>query len=378
MTGVYNANLSSTYQYVDGNFDIQYADGTGADGDYIKDTLTFGTTQITGLQMGVGYDSYSPQNVWGIGYPSNEAGDVYPNTAFQMVIDGLIQSPAYSLWLNDQESGSGSILFGGVDSSQYIPPLQILQVVPDITYPTNVYYDLQINLTSNSVTSNGSTVSLPSEYLPGPVLLDSGTTACFLPDSTVQSIYTTFGAIYNVTQEEATCSCDLANNPGTVDFNFAGKIINVPIREFVRQPSALDPTYGGSECLFDLLPGDGEGYLLGDSFLRSAYVVYDLNNNEIGLAQTIFNSAGTDILEIVNGTNGIPNPTTAPGSTATGTVSLPGATISGEATGTVTGITASTGTGKPTSTPFKGAGARISPFSIGAFSCVACALLLAL
>jgi hypothetical protein len=43
--------------------------------------------------------------------------------------------------------------------------------------------------------------------------------------------------------------------------------------------------------------------ILGDNFLRNAYVVYDLSNNEISLAQKSLNPGPDNILEILNTTN---------------------------------------------------------------------------
>lgn len=39
----------------------------------------------------------------------------------------------------------------------------------------------------------------------------------------------------------------------------------------------------------------------GDTFLRSAYVVYDIEKEEIGLAQTKFDSSSSDVVEIGKG-----------------------------------------------------------------------------
>ncbi|KFY41714.1 hypothetical protein V494_02820, partial [Pseudogymnoascus sp. VKM F-4513 (FW-928)] len=53
--------------------------------------------------------------------------------------------------------------------------------------------------------------------------------------------------------------------------------------------------------------------LFGDTFLRSAYVVYDLANNEIGLAQTDFNAKGSNIVEFASMGAAIPQAPTASG-----------------------------------------------------------------
>jgi hypothetical protein len=43
--------------------------------------------------------------------------------------------------------------------------------------------------------------------------------------------------------------------------------------------------------------------LLGDTFLRSAYVVYDLDNNEIAMAQANLNSTDTNVQELTESSN---------------------------------------------------------------------------
>ena len=58
--------------------------------------------------------------------------------------------------------------------------------------------------------------------------------------------------------------------------------------------------------------------MLGDTFLRSAYVVYHLGNNQISLAPTVFNATDSDVREINNGTDGVPDATLVSGAVNTG------------------------------------------------------------
>lgn len=51
----------------------------------------------------------------------------------------------------------------------------------------------------------------------------------------------------------------------------------------------------------------GSTAVLGDTFLRSAYVVYDLQNNQISLAQTDFNATSSNVVEIT--ASGVPGAT---------------------------------------------------------------------
>lgn len=81
-------------------------------------------------------------------------------------------------------------------------------------------------------------------------------------------------------------------------------------------------------CQFGIEPAGEDPILLGDTFLRSAYVVYDLANNQISIAQTDFNATTSNVQEIVAGANGVPNvASTATAVSASATVSGPVRTV---------------------------------------------------
>jgi hypothetical protein len=56
---VYNANASTTYHYLNSDFNITYVDGSGALGDYATDTLQIGGKTLKDFQFGIGYSSTS-------------------------------------------------------------------------------------------------------------------------------------------------------------------------------------------------------------------------------------------------------------------------------------------------------------------------------
>lgn len=49
----------------------------------------------------------------------------------------------------------------------------------------------------------------------------------------------------------------------------------------------------------------------GDTFLRSAYIVFDLDNEEISIGKALFNVTDSNIVEIGTGTNPVPDATGA-------------------------------------------------------------------
>jgi hypothetical protein len=315
-SGTYSANDSSTYKYVNGAFNISYVDGSGASGDYATDTFRFGGQTIKNLQFGIGYQSSSPEGILGIGYTLNEVAvaraglDPYPNLPQKLVDDGTISSNAYSLWLNDLDSSTGNILFGGVDTDKFHGELKTLPIIPE----RGQYAEFIIALTGMG--QNGRNNSLFSGQNV-PVLLDSGSSLMYLPDDVAKSLYQKYNARYDPRQGAAYVDCGLANQQGSLDFEFSGVHISVPLNELVI---VVAVSRGQEICLLGVGEAGSSVAVLGDTFLRSAYVVYDLDNNEISLAQTNFNATSQNIQEIKKGSDGVPNATGVPDAVSTGPV----------------------------------------------------------
>jgi hypothetical protein len=331
--GTYDADSSSTHRVVNNQFNISYVDGSAALGDYVSDTLVFGGVQIDNFQFGIGEQSSSQQGVLGIGYAINEvqvnrAGlDPYPNLPLALVNGGHIQSNAYTIWLNDLDASTGEILFGGVDTAKYQGELATMPVLQ--TYGD--YYQLVVALTGITVDGD----ELNSEALPAGVLLDTGATLSYLPDDLVTQIYDDVQAVYVGSQGAAYATCEQQNRDATIDFEFSGMTIRVPYDELFIDAGTdnfgnpLTFTDGSTACLFGIAPAQGGTVVLGDTFLRSAVVVYDLANNEISLAQTVFNATASDVREIGTGTDSVPGATRVE-NPVTSVVNTPGGAILGD------------------------------------------------
>lgn len=325
-SGTYNANESSTYQYVNSVFNISYVDGSGASGDYATDTFRIGGKTVEDLQFGIGYQSSSEEGILGIGYTINEVAvgraglRPYPNLPAKLAENGDINSNAYSLWLNDLDASTGSILFGGVDTDKYEGELQTLPIVQE---RGGVFAEFIIVLTGMG--QNGEDGSLfKDENVP--VLLDSGSSLMYLPDQVANALYQTFNAQYDASQGAAFVNCNLANRQGSLDFNFSGVKISVPLNELVIVAAV---SRGRPVCILGVGPAGNSVAVLGDTFLRSAYVVYDLDNNQISLAQTNFNATSSNVQEIKKGSGGVPNASVVANAVSTAAVGTAGPRVNG-------------------------------------------------
>ncbi|SMQ54356.1 unnamed protein product [Zymoseptoria tritici ST99CH_3D7] len=369
-TGTYDANASSTYEYANSLFEILYVDKTTSNGDYARDVvrLTDSNVSLPGQQFGVGYESTTQDGILGIGYPTNEVqisfgGPLYDNIPVSMVKEGYINTLAYSLWLNNIDADEGDILFGGVNTAKYQGDLVSLPVIPN----RGIYREFTIEM--NSLGLSGDETAFSSSPLE--VHLDSGASLTYLPEDITDRIYSEVGATYDARYGINIVDCNVANQNGTMDFVFSNITIKVPMSEMVV-PYA---NFGAQElCVFGVLPTitsslGNEYIILGDTFLRSAYVVYDMTNHEISLAQTVFgvDAADDQIVEISSSGDGKP--------VGTGIASFvaPGGTT-GSGTGTESSEGGS-GSGSSSRTEEKGAASRVGGgLGMCAFALVACVL----
>lgn len=271
----------------------------------------------------------------GIGYTTNEVqvgrnGDsAYANLPKAMVNKGVIQSNAYSLWLNDLDANTGSILFGGVNSKKYHGALQTVPVQK----VGGQYSEFIIALTKVSLTNSSSENTYSSSSIPAGVLLDSGSSLTYLPDALVQEIYDDLGVSYESDSGIGYVECSMADEDITLSYTFSSPTINVGINEMIIDAGDLYFRNGKRACIFGIVPAGSSTAVLGDTFLRSAYVVYDLANNEISLASTNFNTTENDILEIGTGTDSVPGATAVSNPVTTAPVGGTAARIGGPAGG---------------------------------------------
>lgn len=319
VTGVFDEESSSTFKRVDGDFSIEYVDKQYAKGTYGSDVFGIGGIQVENLVFGIGMNTTSPQGIMGIGYPEAEAissyngAKRYNNLPDLLVKQGFINTRAYSLWLNDLDASTGELLFGAVDTAKYRGALHTVPLVHrsslhSSSKPHSFYISLT-NLTMTNTLGEMYTNLLHHKSLPA--LLDSGTSYIYLPPTMARSIIAAAKAsYYGEDAQQPVIPCAARNLNATINFSFSGVTIPVPLEELIldahdKNGNPAQFSNGTPLCYFTVLEGD-ENPVLGDTFLRSAYVVYDLDNHRIALAPTRFNATASNIVEITAGPDGIP------------------------------------------------------------------------
>ncbi len=306
--GVYNASKSSTYKHISDSFRTKYADQSSAVGEWFKDDVTIGGHTVKGFTLGLSKQNTGVSHgILGLGLDGILAGQGsqeyfgYRNYPHSLVDSGITQSSAFSMFLNGSNSNSGSLIFGGVDSNLYIGDLYSL---PLVTFPVlGAYLD--------SLTFEGKTVPYKQ-----PAVLDSGSSLTYLSDASLLPILKSIGLNYTQGQYIMVDCSTFQNDQRIIEYTLGCATIKVKLSELIPPESWADTDKSG--CYFGLQSNSLSGSItiLGDSFLRSAYVVYDMDSLEISIAQSNSSAILTEseIEVIPSGRSVVPGAKKCPGS----------------------------------------------------------------
>ncbi|KAL2269643.1 hypothetical protein VTJ83DRAFT_1827 [Remersonia thermophila] len=350
----FNPSGSSTARMIKREgFRITYLDGRSASGHYIADDLSIGGATVRALQMAYVTRAVRTTGILGLGFSVSErAATKYPNLMDELFNQRSIGCKAYSLYLNDRRTDAGSILFGGVDTDKFIGTLDVLplQRPPGSAPSANISsFEVDFDSVSLAFTNGTADLVLSTSLLdhPAPAVLDSGSTLSYIPDKLAQPIFSALGAVFDPVLNLTLVDCAYAHADGAasspsaqaplrhVTFAFPPSTrILVPLWSLVLDilpagyapplPDLADPAT--QYCVFGLqstallsskaspknnnngTKGTEETRytLLGDTFLRSAYVVYDLTHAQIGLAQANLNSTSSSVVELSADSDGLP------------------------------------------------------------------------
>lgn len=341
----FDPTKSSTFNSTNQKFGIIYGSGS-ANGTYVTDTVSVAGATITQQQFGlvsqtqdiltnqgslgggVGSSPSVSQNsgmvsdgIFGLGYPqltasTSDGGSVYNPFVFNLVSQKIISDPVFSIYLNSASAtgNSGEIIFGGVDQSKYSGDLQYMPVAglssgsdnnpldaifgdsgSNQIYAYWMVYGQGFNVV-NGISSPNLTMSNTV-----PIILDTGTTLTYLPQRIAQQIALAVADQNDVALDSQAgvyvIGCDVANSNAQVQIQFSSsnKVSSSPITFSVPVSQLVIPLDGdtpsqATQCIFGIAPSSGGTptssnlYLIGDSMLRSAYMVFDMGQNRVGLA----------------------------------------------------------------------------------------------
>ncbi|KAK0737278.1 aspartic peptidase domain-containing protein [Apiosordaria backusii] len=283
---------------------LSLRDGGYADFTYVSDYIGIESARITQQIFGVAYDTSGPTNsILGLG-PSLEGWtSSYPSLLDNLKSQGHIGSRVWSLDVKGFESQSGSVIFGGIDTSKYTGDLAKIPIVPAAQSPDG-WTRYWIRLDGLSVVHNDGHDTVddvwtkPDGGVGQAFLIDSGASLTALPSSIYNRFITAFSGATPNSDGTLTIQCPTGGETETIDFTFNGKVISVPFNDFVvRVPDSNTCLLGVYEDSFPVL---------GANFLRAAYVVFDHDNRNIHLAQSD-DCGASSLVAVGTGADAVPS-----------------------------------------------------------------------
>lgn len=275
--GSYSPDDSSTAKNTGEEFAIGYVDGTGTTGYYYKDTVSLGDSDLATLKNFQFADATTSSIGWGIfgiGPDGEEAtSSTYPNFLDRLKSDGVIATKGYSIFLNEPDATSGTVIFGGKDLDKIDGKL----VPQKIVDPSNLAIKL------DSVTVNGKTYNSGADSI-----LDTGTSYAALTRELGDEIFSNYDNGHYDEQSGVWLVDSDKNVDQPITFNFNG--ISITTSFEAAYSDNIKDGYGNYYGPgFKVIPYKLN--LLGDILLSQAYVVYNYDEETISIAKPKFTSS---------------------------------------------------------------------------------------
>lgn len=281
--GSFDPSTSKTAKSLAISYLSTYTDGTKSTGTYYNDTIRLfrsdfpGSIALNDFQFGVLRPrSTLMAGILGLAGRVTEKNEDIRNNNFVWGLKeaGYISKASFSLYLNKNDSDYGSVIFGGIDTAKYDAPL--------ISYPLNTSIGgLAIGLSSINV--DGKYFEERESYL-----LDLGTTLGFVSKEIMDYLDSVFNPKFvdlgGIVYREV--SCDQPNDK-FFDFDFGSNSIRFSFDSAISRQG--DKCYLGFTYYNNM-------HILGDIFLRQAYVYYNLSDKIIAIAQAKYNADSSVIV----------------------------------------------------------------------------------
>jgi len=270
----FNSSLSPSYEKVGTPWSIRYGSGS-AEGIIGRDVLNIGGME-TFVDFGEATKETGPglvfgkfDGIFGLAYPSIAVGGVLP--PFQRLLETISGlQPLFAFYLSRAATGSsGSLLtLGGYNTNFF---------EGNITY-VNVSRQAYWEIPMDSV-KIGST----DLHISHGAAIDTGTSLIAVPSNEAVTINRYIGASRLPTGQYVVPCSKIPELP-TITLTFGGVPFDLTAADYILST-------GSGLCVssffgLDIPPPAGPIWVVGDSFLRAYYSIYDFGKNAVGLAKS--------------------------------------------------------------------------------------------
>ncbi|KAF9247080.1 Asp-domain-containing protein [Melanogaster broomeanus] len=267
----YDSSSSSTYKANGSEFSIQYGSGS-MEGYVSRDTLAIGDLTIRGQDFaeatkepGLAFAFGKFDGILGLAYNTISVNGIVP-PFYNMIDQGLLDSPVFSFRIGSSEEDGGEAVFGGIDHTAYTGIIHYAPV------RRKAYWEVELE----QVSFGDDVLELENTG----AAIDTGTSLIALPTDVAEMLNTQIGAKRSW-NGQYTVDCAKVSSLPDLSFYFNGKGYPLKGSDYVLN---VQGTCISSFTGMDInLPG-GALWIIGDVFLRRYFTVYDLGRDAVGFA----------------------------------------------------------------------------------------------
>ncbi|KAG0351099.1 hypothetical protein BG005_009415 [Podila minutissima] len=277
ITNHFNCDQSATCKVHPTPFNSSYVSGTGVSGKFVQDTYKFGSFQFTGIAGVANVDDVklppTADGILGLWY--------YPQLGAATILNVLKNStaltqPVMGIWMQAATTQGvtapgGEITIGGVNPQRYTGEITYIDCIAGRPW-TIPLGGMQI----------GNTLIHTTGIM---AAIDTGTSAMLMPQSYADQINSAIPGALKVSDLGGLwiLPCD---GMTPITFTFGTFVAKVPYTSLARQNQRAQVVgKPGWYCLSSAMFPTGDvvsikEWIIGATFLRTVYAVYDFGNNE--------------------------------------------------------------------------------------------------
>ncbi|KAL4921223.1 aspartic peptidase domain-containing protein [Aspergillus aurantiobrunneus] len=290
MHNMFGDNSSSTVEPTTDTFEVGYGSGQ-VSGNLVKDHLTIANIDVE-MTFGLAnkatddFKNYPIDGILGLGR-SNDTSLGRPAFMDLVTEKENLESNIVSFHLSRNSDGEkdGSVTFGGVDQTKF---------KGDIMYTDVTESSIHWSIPLDDVIVDGKACELIDKS----AIIDTGTSYSLIPPKDAEALHALIPGSKQLSDENYVVPCD---STATIQFIFSGVGYTMSPKDYIG-----DSLESGDGCVSNLVAqavfGD-DVMILGDTFLKNVYSVFDFDNDRIGFAQLPDSpSPGTNITTASAGT----------------------------------------------------------------------------
>jgi len=275
----YDSSKSKTYVANGTSFTIEYGSGS-MEGFLSQDTMGIGGLKVQNQvfaeatsEPGLAFIAAQFDGIMGMAFLTISVDHVIP-VWYNIISQGLVPKPLFSFYLQTGGSGTstGELLLGGIDSSHYSGPMKWVNLI------SKTYWEIQMD----TLSVEGHTGQLCNKCK---AVVDTGTSVIAGPTAAVTQINTWLGAT-TVEGEGIFAVCPNLTALPDITFTLNGTGYVLTPAEYVVEVTLL----GQTQCITGFIGIDipapyGPLWIIGDTFIRAYYTVFDFGNSRVGFAR---------------------------------------------------------------------------------------------